>query len=282
MSGLPSKFHGVSPEEWLTALKSSVSNRVVDGETFPLFPSEAIQLGYNGTAGEAAMTQAHALWSHANRYCKQTGTPLGPTAQLLDIGCGWGRVTRMFMGDIPAERIFGVDIDPNAISLCQSLQVPGTFIQTYPNQPLPFPDNFFTVITGLSVFTHLPENVATALIAEMTRVAAPGCIMVFTVEDISLLQRIGTPGVENWGDRWRMMCEYRPELPQLYARYEKAEYIYLVTNREEHRSADVYGDAVVPKAWLEQEWKRFVDILAYAPACEPLHQAVVVARKPSS
>lgn len=270
------KFSGVSKDAWLSLLQRSVREPYIEGVEFPRFPHSSIQMGYNGAVDEESMSRAHAFWEYAEEYSHATGRPLGKDSRVLDIGCGWGRITRTFARDVPAENLYGVDIDPNAITLCRYLGVPGQFTLTEPGARLPFPDGYFNVIVALSVFTHLPEAVATNLIAEMHRVAAPGCIFVFTVEDDSFLDNFEIPGIENHGERWRLLSKYKPHLSSLRASFAAGEYMYLTTVDEEIRTAEVYGDAVVPKAWIEKAWSKYFRLVTLIPSAPPLYQAVVV------
>lgn len=272
-------FGALHPDQWLDILKRSVAEPVIDGVAMARFPDEQVQISFNGTAHEAAMVQAHALWLYADGLSRALGTPLGRQSVVLDVGCGWGRVTRLFMKDVPAGQIFGVDINPAAIALCRDLGVPGTFTQVAPGASLPFADGAVSTVTAFSVFTHLPETVATALAGEIARVLRPGGLAVITVEDRSFLELIAHPDAPQWGERWRLLSQHRHQLDDLLRRHGAGDYIYLVTNDGPILSADVYGDAVVPKAWIEANWTRFADVIAYVPAAPPIHQAVVVMRK---
>lgn len=274
------KFSGASNAEWLELLQRSVREPYIDGVEFPRFPHSSVQLGYNGAADEEGIYRAHGFWLYAEGYGRALGNPLRANSRVLDIGCGWGRIARLFARDVDPANIHGVDIDPNAITLCRYLGVPGKFILTEPGQRLPFEDGYFTAVTASSVFTHLPENVATSLAAEISRVTAPGGIIVFTVEDNAFLDTLATPGIENNANlRWRLLSKYAPQVANLRERFSSGEYIYLTTNEEDVRSADVYGDALISKAFMDKSWGDFFKIMAYQPTQAPVYQAVVVAQK---
>jgi len=270
------KFSSVSNEEWLNLLQRSVREPYIEGVEFPRFPCSAIQLGYNGAADEEGMLRAHAFWLYAEGYARALGRPLGPATRVLDIGCGWGRITRTFARDVSQANLHGVDIEPAAIETCQMLGVPAQFTLTRPGSPLPFAEGSFDIISAYSVFTHLPENVASALISEMHRVAAPGCLFVFTVEDAHFLNNLEIPGIENASERWRLLSSYKPQLEELRARVAASEYLYLTTNDEEFRSAAVYGDAVIPRDWIEKNWSKYFSLLRFQESAAPVYQAVVV------
>lgn len=278
MSEMTAAFGKLSNTEWLEVLKRSVREPYIDGVAFPRFPHGAIQLAYNGSTDEEAMTSAHMLWLYAVAYAELLGFPLKSGGNVLDIGCGWGRVTRTFMRDVEKERLFAVDIDPNAVLMTSILGVPAQLQQNLPGQPLPFPDDFFSVVVSYSVFTHLPESVATSLVRDITRVLKPGTILVFTVEDTAFLNYLSQPGLESHGERWEMLAKYQPQLPELRAKYAAGEYLYLVTNDAGSLTSDVYGDAIIPRQWMERHWAPYLEIIRFDAAVPPISQAVVVAR----
>ena len=273
------KFASATTEEWLALLQRSVREPFIDGVEFPRFPHSRVQIEFNGAADEEAMLRAHGFWRVLEAYAKALGRPLTGNSQVLDIGCGWGLIARLFAKDVHPAGIQGVDVMPSAINICRALGVPGTFTLTEPGEPLPFPDGHFTAITASSVLTHLPEKVATKLVAEMSRVAASGCVMAFTVEDRSFLEKIGWDNLEYHGDRWVRLSRYKDNLPTLLKNYDKGQYTYLVTNDDPDLTSDFYGDAVVPRAWMNKHWRKHVEIVEVVAAQEPVYQAIVIARK---
>jgi SAM-dependent methyltransferase len=272
-------FAGKTNDEWLAILQRSVHEPYIDGVELPRFPASFVQMGYNGAADADGILRAHGFWLYADGYGRALGNRLTKDSRVLDIGCGWGRITRFFARDVAPENIHGVDIDPRAVVLCQFLGVPGQFIQTQPGARLPFADGFFSCIVAASVFTHLPEPVASSLIGEISRVAAPGAIIVFTVEDSSFLKNFEIEGIENHGERWRLLSRYKPMLADLRSRYANGEYQYLVTNDDEGLRKEFYGDALVPREWIEKNWARHFKLVRFEASAPPVDQAIVVGRK---
>jgi len=278
MSDMIETFGKLNNAEWLEVLKRSVREPYIDGVAFPRFPHAEVQLGYNGSADDEAMISAHELWLYAEEYARALGFPLKEGGNVLDIGCGWGRITRTFMRDVPKERLYGVDIDPNAVLMTHIMGVPAQLQQSRPGEPLPFPDHSFNVAICNSVLTHLPENVATSLMRDVARVLQTGTLFVFTVEDDAFLDYLGQPDLENHGVRWGMLKRHQAELPALRARYANGEFLYLVTTDSGALTSDVYGDAIIPRAWMEKNWGDFLEIVRFVPTSYPIKQAVVVAR----
>jgi SAM-dependent methyltransferase len=93
--------------------------------------------------------------------------------KMLDLGCASGRLLRHFAMGLNLET-WGCDVNYRHIrwinthlpELCRVVQ-----ISAWPH--LPFPDEEFDLVVGLSVFTH-QEVLDTAWIAEIRRILAPG------------------------------------------------------------------------------------------------------------
>src|SRR5215475_1045525 len=77
---------------------------------------------------------------------------------ILDFGCGTGRVLRWFQDVTPRSQLHGCDINSEAIQWCVDNIPFAKFVNSDPVPPLPFPDHAFDLIYGISVLTHLDEN----------------------------------------------------------------------------------------------------------------------------
>lgn len=267
------KFGHVSNDEWLQILTRSVEEPLIEGEEFPRFPHALLQRNYNGAVDEDAMIRAHALWIYAEGYCRAYGDPLTPHSAVLDVGCGWGGLTRVFSRDVAAENIHGVDMNPNAVTLCRYLGVPGQFAQIQPGAALPFPNGFFDVVVAGSAFAHLPESLTYALLCEMSRVCKKHGVVAIAVEDESFFDAADTPD----SARARRLSEYADEIHAMRAHAAAGDYVYLPSKGA--HAAEVYGDAVIPRQWLQEHCWRLFNFVRYDSARPPLHRAVVVGRK---
>ena len=125
------------------------------------------------------------------------GTPLDECSALLDFGCGCGRVVRRWR-DLAGTDIVGCDINPKMIAWCTQNLPYGTFLVTELDPPLPFDRDRFDVVYAFSVFTHLPEALQFAWIAEFGRVIRPGGLLVISTlgEHYAGLGRLTGPELE--------------------------------------------------------------------------------------
>jgi SAM-dependent methyltransferase len=98
---------------------------------------------------------------------------------VLDFGCGCGRILHWLIRDCPEARLFGVDVDPDAIAWCRS-NLQARFAVNAPQPPLGFPDASFDTIYAVSVLTHLDEPLQHAWIQEWRRILRPGGSLLVT------------------------------------------------------------------------------------------------------
>ena len=102
---------------------------------------------------------------------------LNETSDILDFGCGCGRVIRHFNGK---ARCFGTDYNKSAIDWCTNHLRFGTFTQNDLEPPLIFGEHQFDLIYALSVLTHLPESLQRKWLQEFFRILRPGGHLVLT------------------------------------------------------------------------------------------------------
>jgi ubiquinone/menaquinone biosynthesis C-methylase UbiE len=89
-----------------------------------------------------------------------------PPAQVVDIGCGTGYLTRLLRG-----RVVAVDQSAEMLELARS-RVPGAEFVRADVPPLPFPDRVFDLAFSSAVYSHIETAVARAgFVAEALRVA---------------------------------------------------------------------------------------------------------------
>ena len=116
----------------------------------------------------------------------------GPAGrEVLDFGCGLGRVLTALMENWPTNRFTGFDVDPMMLEW-------GKYLLHRPDVALigsttPLPDGRFNLVFAISVFTHLDES-ADYWLAEINRLLKPSGKAFLTFQDDTLFREIaGTP-----------------------------------------------------------------------------------------
>ncbi len=174
---------------------------------------ETFQINYSGyyTGGmETALWLISHLRNHIDLKDKR----------ILDWGCGPGRITRhlpALLGD--GCEYFGTDYNIKTIDWC-SRNLPGiVFGRNSLEAKLSFPDQYFDVIYGISVFTHLSEQSHYDWYNELYRVLKTKGIMLFTTQ----------------GDNFTMKLT-----PRELKRYNRDELIVRGKTREGHRTFSAF------------------------------------------
>jgi SAM-dependent methyltransferase len=124
----------------------------------------------------------------------------------LDLGCGPGAFADVFRGD----DYFGVDLNARYIEHARRTRK-GTFLVSDARK-VDLPDGRFDQILIFGLLHHLPDDYVRAVLAESTRLLAPGG-RILAIEDIPAISRLNLVGhlihnVEN-GEHIRPAEEYR-------------------------------------------------------------------------
>jgi SAM-dependent methyltransferase len=117
--------------------------------------------GYNAFKGFESLAARYGLSSHAG-------------LQVLDWGCGHGRLTRHFIDNWHESTATGADIDAENINWCKKNLHGGHFTQAPLWPPLNVPACSYDLIIGLSVMTHLTAKAQEAWLKEINRLLKPG------------------------------------------------------------------------------------------------------------
>jgi len=174
--------------EWVRSLRGSDDGEV-DAGGLPV-PPPRLRVEVAGTPGlewflESGRRQAEIIRAAAER----NGTPLGSTSALLDFGCGCGRVLRHWAG-LEGPDIHGSDYNAGLASWCAA-NLP--FVTVSVNElapPLHYRDGQFGLVYAISVFTHLPHDLERAWIGELSRIVAPGGLLLVTTHGDSYADRL--------------------------------------------------------------------------------------------
>lgn len=279
MRHVPEKLRHLPDSEWLQLLVQSVETPIIDGFEFPRFPSAEVQSRFVGSAYSDALGEAFQFYQVVKGYSAALGMPIRPSTPFLDFGCGWGRFLRFFWKDVEAENLYGCDVLPYILEVCRETNVPGQLAPIEPLGRLPYADNTFEAMMAYSVFTHLPAHVHEHWMREFTRVSKPGCVACFTVEPRRFLDFVASIP-EDATSGWHVgLRRFAPQVPELLRRADAGELAYLPTGGGAGLDAAHYGDAVVPRAYLEKTWGPKWAIREYIDDPNRFWQAVVIAQR---
>jgi SAM-dependent methyltransferase len=162
---------------------------ILDASGLPV-PPPRLRVEVAGTAGlewflDSGRQQAGIIRAAAER----NDAPLESTGSLLDFGCGCGRVLRHWAG-LDGPEIYGSDYNERLVGWCAA-NLP--FVTASANElapPLRYEDGQFGLVYAISVFTHLPHDLERDWIDELSRIVAPGGLLLLTTHGDSYADRL--------------------------------------------------------------------------------------------
>lgn len=272
-------FHDIPVDDWYNVVISSVNAPIIDGVEMARFPHGDTQRGYVGQADAEAMGVACNFHSYTTKWATALGRGLEPGKKVLDFGCGWGRVQRVFWHEIATQDLFGVDVDFSAIAVCRNLGVPGSFATIDPEGTLPFADGTFDLIYSVSVFTHLSLKSADRWMKELHRVLKPGGMLSITVESRLFLEQIPAVAAAPDNLRKELVARFADRYEELLADHDAGKFVFMPNGTGGVRDSEYYGDAVISEAFFRERWGELFHLHAYVLAHQHVGQAIVIATK---
>jgi SAM-dependent methyltransferase len=244
------RFGELGDEAWLGVLQRSISESTIDGVEFPGFPGEELQRLIHGSAGADGIVEAWQFY----RYCRDCtfGADRGTDGlRLLDFGAGWGRISRLFMREFDSAHLFAYEPNQLFCTIARTLNPYVSFLRggMLPSRSLP--RDWFDVVVGYSVFSHLPESSASAWLAEIANSLRPGGWCVMTSWGRRFLDRLMEDDErQRRGDEisWhtKLCLEVAGDLDARVAEFERGEFVFLGDERA------LYGEAILPEAALRR------------------------------
>jgi|GEM_PF-593407 len=219
-----------------------------------------------GTADRAAFAASGDLQVKIlEKVLAKVGVTLPDVEDVLDFGCGPGRVLMSLRDHIPNGKIYGVDIDEEAVAWMNAniVDVDAREIGHYP--PTEFDDSSFDLIIALSVFTHFDEDMQDLWLRELARLARRGSPLLLTVH-----------GEFSWTTQFADRVTYAPELREVDARRQKQGFAFWRNGYWSSWLPDYYQTSFHQPEYVRSHWSQFFDVLHIEPGCPELHQDIVV------
>lgn len=151
----------------------------------PAMASDKVQKTWTGASGLDLYRQTASFARQLeNNYTRHVKKPLAGS-DILDFGCGYGRILRMMYYYSDPSCIWGVDAWDKSLNLCREARLPGKFAQSE-RMPsvLPVNDQKFDLIFAFSVFTHLAPATAKTCLSALRNHIKPGGLLVATIRPI--------------------------------------------------------------------------------------------------
>ncbi|WP_166636846.1 class I SAM-dependent methyltransferase [Cognatilysobacter terrigena] len=272
-------------DAWIDQVIASqiTPQRSPQGDPRPAFPDATLQVNTTSLSGESAIRQAGAFYEDVTRALQAGGTPLGVRDRVLDFGCGWGRVGRMFLRDVALASLDGLDVDPSFVAISSQLFGTSNFRVCPPAPPSGLETDRYALIVSYSVFSHLSEATTRAWLEEFHRLLRPGGHVAFTTRHDTFFDYI------LWARTANGVGDYTAALGQLFddieaprAALRAGQFIHATSAGVSGggvRDESFYGETWVPAQWLVREFGEKFDVVATCFNPERYDQVAYVLRK---
>ncbi len=181
--------------------------------------------------------------------------------RILDFGCGCGRLCRALKARAPSSELWGADIDPEAINwLTWNYQQFAKYRQAPHRPPVKFDDAYFDLVIGISVFTHLPEDMQFSWLEELRRITKPGGYLILT-----------TSGQDN----------YENQPPEVQESMRTKGFYYSDTGAygQSLSLPDFYQNTFHAHHYIQKEWSRFFEVVDIQRLAIEKHQDAILLRR---
>jgi SAM-dependent methyltransferase len=196
---------------------------------------------------------------------------------ILDFGCGCGRLARMFKGH--PHKVSGCDLDRRHIEFINArLDFMHASVSSV-SPPLPYRSNHFDAVISISVFTHLNEDSQDEFLAELRRISVPGAYLFVTVHGERALQRAqAEKGI------WEMISVDRLGFDLALRAFGEGKHGFILQHGHLTRMPSndswvsrakrslfgsgrlepfEYGITFIPENYIRSHWSRWFEIAAY-------------------
>lgn len=200
------------------------------------------------------------------------GKRLADCQQILDFGCGSGRILAWMSSIVAPERLWGVDIDAEAIAWLRA-HLPGVNVQVnQPLPPLPFADEKFDLVYCHSVFTHLDEHYQDAWLEELRRVTQPNAILILSFSGDHCFRTFE----ENWRAAGADPAPFKNQLT-------RQGLLFIEDDEWKPHFPDFYHTTFHTPEYIEDHWGRYFRIRGHLPRGSlDFQDFVVLERSPLS
>jgi len=192
---------------------------------------------------------AKSLINYFNKYQNLQG------CNILEWGCGPARIIRHFPDLLNQNcKYFGTDYNSKTINWCKNNIKNINFGINTIDPPLNYTNNFFDIIFGISVFTHLSESKYYSWFDELLRITKPGGIILITTHGYETIMHLNSDEKEkfkkgnlitksNTFEGHRTFASYAPEIFMKKLLTEKSKILY-------HKPGQIRNWGIEKDLWI--------------------------------
>lgn len=216
----------------------------------PFPPKELMQIVSALTSERDFASHGADLWLALSAAAPK---PLHEYASILDLGCGCGRLARMFKGY--KGHLTGCDIYPGHVEWVNNNLPYMNAVLTNPDTALPFGNGQFELIISISVLTHLNEESQDFMLSELRRITHKDGLLLLTIHGERALERATTEE-----HVWNILGVDRLAFEQAQIAFSQDRHGFIL--QEGHLTDDKfqYGISLHSARYVQSHWGRYFDI----------------------
>lgn len=265
----------ISDDQWLWLCTEGYRRSPPLRSFLPGLPDETVQRTYTGDAGDSVLKDGWAAYKLFKELQERYVGPLADCRNILDFGCGWGRIIRFFLKDVAPSKLWGVDPVEEMVSLCKQQNTWCNFEAIRTRPPCHFQENTFDLIYSFSVFSHLSEEMHKSWLVELSRILRPGGLLIATTRGREFIEQSAMPRkYENIDSALSLFSDTR----QCLSSYDSNQYCFSQIVHEGEWS--YWGETAIPRGYVLNNWTRWLTFLDYLDDRNLCSQNVIVMSKP--
>lgn len=251
------RCHGMNDAAWKQMILLTLINRRIGDMIFPGWPCDDVQQAFTGSAGEKGVEESFVFYSGLKVALEGISWQLGEESKALDFGCGYGRITRLFLKDLAPGNLFAADTYTKSIELFDACFKDCGFpmsnlIHNAPFPSLPFADASIDLITAFSVFSHLREDAAIAWLTEFARILKPGGIIAMTIRQDTYLASLRQLRNVKRSKYQESQLNGFGDIDKLDELWLQGKHLFAPTGGGGQLSEEFYGEAIIPNTWINK------------------------------
>jgi 2-polyprenyl-3-methyl-5-hydroxy-6-metoxy-1,4-benzoquinol methylase len=273
-------FGHLDDDVWFSVNTTAYRRYAILRQVLPSLPDARIQKDFIGSEGDRALQEAFRAYQVIRRISALCGRPITRESRILDFGCGWGRILRFFMRDVPTTQLHGVDVMPLAVDLCRQTNPWCKFSPVPALPPSGLLDGQYDLIYLYSVFSHLSEEAHDRWLTELHRLLRPDGLLFATTWPRYYIERCERARHgDTMGTHPGSLISFKGTEEWL-SRYDHGDYCHSPGSGGDALPSDFYGDTCIPEAYVRRQWTNRFDVRDYMHADgECLLQNLIVAQR---
>lgn len=234
----------------------------------PTMPDHIEQKKWNGAYGINLMLKSFANFnSFTQNYQRITGKSLYDS-KILDFGCGWGRLLRLFYKTTPYTQLYGVDPWQKSLDFCKQYNLKCNFgLSTAVPDSLPFGDTAFDLVYAFSVFTHISFKSADAALKIIRKRIDKNGLLVITIRPV---------------EYWRLhkrSHNHDLDIDSVHKEFEEKGFVFVPHQLKVGKKKNLnYGDACMSLDFIRKTWPEWEIVHTDLNIVDPYQ--IVVCLKP--